>query len=468
MNGFMDKDYLLSTETAKRLYHNYAAKMPIIDYHCHIDPKQIYEDHKFKNITEAWLGGDHYKWRAIRTNGVSEDKITGKADDREKFQEFAKMLGRAIGNPLYPWTHLELQRYFDYHGALSERTADEVWKLCNEKLSQDDFSVRNIIRRSNVTVICSTDDPADTLKYHKLIKEDKSFETKVLPAWRPDKAMNINAPTFGEYLKLLSSVSGVNVTDFSSLCEALKKRMDFFCEMGCVASDHSLSSMFFEPATGEELNKIIKKGVANETVTLHEIEQYHTALLLYCGREYAKRGWVMQLHIGVIRNANSDMFKKIGADGGFDCIAATNDPLPLTKLLDTLNSDGLLPKTILYSLNPCDNTAIDSVIGCFQNSDARCKLQHGAAWWFNDTEYGMREHIRSLASCSLLGNFVGMLTDSRSFLSYTRHEYFRRILCDVIGSWVERGDYPCDIDTLGNLVCDISYNNCNEYFGFNA
>jgi len=468
MKKFMDKDFLLSTKTAKKLYHDYAAKMPVIDYHCHINPKEIWENHQFRNITEAWLGGDHYKWRAIRTNGVAENDITGSADDKTKFDAFAKMLESAIGNPLYHWTHLELQRYFDYTGCLSSKTADEVWELCNEKLATEDFRVRRLIERSDVTVVCSTDDPADSLEYHKLIRDDESFKVQVLPAWRPDKAMNINAPTYGEYLKTLSEVSGVEIKDFKSLCDAFAVRMDFFEEMGCKASDHSLSSMFFEPATDEELNAIMEKGIKNETVSLHEIEQYHTAMLMYLGREYAKRGWVMQLHIGVIRNSNLRKFQSIGADTGFDCIAAANDPQPLVTLLDSMEQDGLLPKTILYSLNPNDNAAIGSVIGCFQSDDAVMKIQHGSAWWFNDTQIGMREHMKTLASLSLLGNFIGMLTDSRSFLSYTRHEYFRRILCDIIGTWVENGEYPADMEVLGKMVQDISYNNCAKYFGFNV
>ena len=289
---------------------------------------------------------------------------------------------------------------------------------------------------------------------------------QVLPAWRPDKAMNINAPTYGEYLKTLSEVSGVEIKDFKTLCQAFAVRMDFFQEMGCKASDHSLSSMFFEPATEEEINAIMQKGINNETVSLHEIEQYHTAMLMYLGREYAKRGWVMQLHIGVIRNSNLRKFQSIGPDTGFDCIAAANDPQPLCTLLDSMEQDGLLPKTILYSLNPNDNAAIGSVIGCFQSDDAVMKIQHGSAWWFNDTQIGMREHMKTLASLSLLGNFIGMLTDSRSFLSYTRHEYFRRILCDIIGTWVENGEYPADMEVLGQMVQDISYNNCAKYFGF--
>ncbi len=466
MKNFMDKDFLLSTETAKTLFHDYAAKMPVIDYHCHINPKEIWENHKFRNITEAWLGGDHYKWRAIRTNGTEEEKVTGNADDYTKFCEFAKMLEKAIGNPLYPWTHLELQRYFDYHGALSSKTADEVWNICNEKLEKDEYRVRGLIKQSNVKLICTTDDPADSLEYHKLIRDDETFDVKVLPAWRPDKAMNIHLDGFGDYLKTLSEVSGVEVKDFDSLCEAFKVRMDFFGEMGCLASDHSLSGMFYEPATKKELNAIINKGIKNKPLSDLEIKKYHTELLMFLSAEYAKRGWVMQLHMSVVRNTNSKQFSLIGADTGYDCIASAGDPAALTKLLDALQNQGNLPKTILYSLNPNDNAAIGSILGCFQNSDAVMKLQQGSAWWFNDTELGMRNQMKTLASLSLLGNFIGMLTDSRSFLSYTRHEYFRRILCDIIGSWVENGEYPNDIEALGQLVQDISYNNTVRYFGF--
>ncbi len=466
MKAFMDKDFLLSTETAKELYHNHAAKMPVIDYHCHISPAEIYEDHKFKNITEAWLGGDHYKWRAIRAMGAPEELVTGNGDDKEKFKAFAKMLESAIGNPLYPWTHLELQRYFGYYGALNEETADEVWTLCNEKLKTADFSVRRLIERSGVEVICSTDDPADSLEYHKRIREDKSFQVKVLPAWRPDKAMNINAEGFGAYIEKLSEVSGVKITDFESLCKALSVRMDFFDEMGCRASDHSLSGMFFKPADQTVIDGILKNAMNGKAASDEEVMQYHTELLRYLGREYARRDWVMQLHMSVLRNTNTRAFRELGADTGYDCIASAGDPRPLTEFLNDFEKDGLLPKTILYSLNPNDNTAIDSVIGCFQGPGVKMKIQHGAAWWFNDTEMGMRDQLKSLASCSLLGGFIGMLTDSRSFLSYTRHEYFRRILCDVIGEYVERGEYPKDMKVLGKMVEDISYNNCKAYFGF--
>mgnify|MGYP003934766043 FL=1 len=464
--NFMDADFLLTNETAKRLFHKYASKMPIIDYHCHINPAEIAQDRRYENIAQPWLLGDHYKWRQIRTSGAPEREITGDADDRVKFQNFAKMLDQAIGNPLYHWTHLELQRYFDYYGVLSEKTAQQVWDHCNQKLADPSMSVRGIIRKSNVKLICTTDDPVDDLRYHKQLAEDPTWEVKVLPAWRPDKAVNIDQATFVPYIAQLSQVSGVAISDFASLKQALEKRLDFFGEMGCVASDHGLDSAFYCPASEEEVDAILKAALAGKEITPSDALKYKTEILLFFARQYAKRGWVMQLHYGAVRNTNRRMFEKLGPDTGFDCMGSTLDAVAITRFLNALEQTGELPKTILYSLNPGDNEMLGTVLGCFQGEGIRNKIQQGSAWWFNDTKQGMEQQLTSLANLSLLGGFVGMLTDSRSFLSYTRHEYFRRILCNLIGTWVENGEFPDDDDLLRPLVENISYYNTKNYFGF--
>lgn len=462
----MDKDFLLETETAQKLYHEYAAKMPILDYHCHINPQEIAEDRKFENITQVWLGGDHYKWRQMRSNGVEEKYITGDASDCEKFQKWAETLERAIGNPLYHWSHLELQRYFGYYGALNGETAEEVWNLCNAKLQEDGMSARNLIRQSNVTLVCTTDDPVDSLEWHEKIAADESFEVRVLPAWRPDKAMNLEKTDYLEYLKKLEVVSGVKIDSFASLIEALRIRMDYFAEHGCSVSDHGLEYVMYAPASEEEIEAIFAKRLRGEAVSRADELQFKTAYMVALGREYHKKNWVMQLHYGVKRDNNGMIFGKLGPDAGIDCI---NNYAPSSEMADYLNALAItdeLPKTILYSLNPTDNAAIGTIIGCFQSEEARGKIQQGSAWWFNDNKQGMIEQMTSLANLGLLGNFIGMLTDSRSFLSYTRHEYFRRIMCNLIGGWIENGEYPADEKVLGRMVQDISYNNAVRYFGF--
>lgn len=464
MKPFMDEDFILKTETAKRLYHGYAEPLPIIDYHCHINPQEIAEDRVFDNIAQVWLGGDHYKWRIIRANGVPEEEITGNASDRVKFQRFAEALPKAAGNPLYHWTHLELKRYFGYDGILNGSTAEEVWNLCNEKLKT--LSVRQIIKQSHVTHIATTDDPADDLKWHRMIQDDPTCEVKVVPAWRPDKAMNIEKPDFCAYLERLSQASGLAADSFAGICRALSKRMDFFGEMGCRASDHGMNYIMYRPASEEEVDALVKRRLAGENLSPAEVDVYKYAVLTFLAREYAKRGWVMQLHYGTRRDANRNMFQKLGPDTGFDCIGASSGTQGLASLLDALNRTGELPKTIVYSLDPNDNAEIATVIGCFQGTETAGKLQHGAAWWFNDTKIGMEAQLTSLANLSVLGNFVGMLTDSRSFLSYTRHEYFRRILCNLLGGWVENGEYPADWEQLKELVEGISYFNALRYFGF--
>ena len=466
MRAFMDDDFLLQTDVAKKLYHEYAEKMPILDYHCHINPREIAEDRQFENITQVWLGGDHYKWRFMRSCGVDEYYITGDAPDKEKFLKWAECLGKAIGNPLYHWSHLELQRYFGFNGALSRKNAEEVWNLCNEKLAQPSMSARNIIKQSNVTLICTTDDPVDSLEWHKKIAEDDSFDVAVLPAWRPDKAMNLEKPDYTDYISKLSSVSGVAIKTFEDLKKALVIRIEFFASMGCCVSDHALEYVMYEPATDAQIEAIFAKAMAKETITRQEEMQFKTAFMTFVSGEYNKRNWVLQLHYGCKRDNNKPMFVKLGPDTGYDCI---NNYAPSAQTADFLNNlieKDSLPKTILYSLNPNDNQAIGTILGCFQNSDAVAKIQQGSAWWFNDHKTGMQEQMISLANLGNLSGFVGMLTDSRSFLSYTRHEYFRRILCNLFGNWVENGEFPEDYDILGEIVQNISYNNAVNYFGF--
>lgn len=466
MKAFMDKDFILTNETAQKLFHSYAEVMPVLDYHCHINPEEIAKDRQFENITQVWLGGDHYKWRFMRSSGVDEKYITGDASDHDKFIAWATCLGRAIGNPLYHWSHLELQRYFGYNGALNEKTAEEVWNICNAKLKDPSMSVRNIIKQSNVTLICTTDDPVDALNWHDMIKADETFDVQVLPAWRPDKAMNLEKVTFIDYLNTLSEVSGIKINSFKSLIDALKVRLDYFESKGCSVSDHALEYVMYAPATADEIEAIFAKRLAGNAVTRDEELKFKTAFMLEMGREYAKRNWVMQLHYGCKRDNNTNMFNKLGPDTGYDCILNGAPSSSLADFLNALCVTDSLPKTIIYSLNPNDNEAIGTILGCFQDSTAVAKIQQGSAWWFNDNKIGMENQIKSLANLGNLSGFVGMLTDSRSFLSYTRHEYFRRILCNVIGEWVENGEFPYDEDILAEIVKGISYNNAIRYFKF--
>lgn len=466
MKQFMDKDFILSTESAQKLFHDYAEQMPVLDYHCHINPREIAEDRKFENITQVWLGGDHYKWRQMRSNGVEERYITGDAPDREKFQKWAETLEKAIGNPLYHWSHLELQRYFGYYGYLNGETAEEVWNLCNEKLKDDSMSVRNIIRKSNVTLICTTDDPIDSLEWHKVIAEDKTFEVQVLPAWRPDKAMNLEKPDYLSYLEKLSDVSGVKINSFVNLLEALRNRLDFFASMGCSVSDHALEYVMYAPASEKEIEEIFAKRLAGNEISKEEELKFKTAFMLALGKEYHKRNWAMQLHYGCKRDNNRYRYDQLGPDSGFDCINNYAPSAQMADFLNALNATDEMPRTILYSLNPNDDASIGTILGCFQDSSTIGKIQQGSAWWFNDHKAGMMDQMISLANLGLLGNFIGMLTDSRSFLSYTRHEYFRRIMCDLIGGWVENGEYPADDKALEKIVKGISYNNAVRYFGF--
>lgn len=464
MKAFMDENFLLDTPTAVKLYHEYSKELPIIDYHCHINPKEIYEDITFENITQVWLGADHYKWRQMRSNGVEEKYVTGDASDRDKFQKWAETLEMAIGNPLYHWSHLELQRYFGYHGILNGETAEEVWNLCNAKLKEANMTARGLIQQSNVEVVCTTDDPIDSLEWHKKIKEDETFDVQVLPTWRPDKAMNIEKTDYLDYISRLSEVSGVDITSFETLCSALEKRLNHFVENGCKITDHGLDFVMYQPATKEEVEEIYAKRTNNESLISDEILKFKTALLVFLGKEYHARNMAMQLHYGVRRDLNKRIFNYFGPDAGIDSI---NDMAPAGQLAEFLNALGdQLPKTILYSLNPIDNATIGTIMGCFQDSSCVGKIQHGSAWWFNDNKVGMIDQMTSLGNLGLLGNFIGMLTDSRSFLSYTRHEYFRRILCHLIGTWVENGEYPNDEKSLKKIIQGISYYNAKRYFEF--
>lgn len=461
---FNSKNFLLNNKTAVKLYHKYAKNLPIIDYHCHINPQEIAEDKKFDNITQIWLGGDHYKWRLIRSNGVVEDEITGLANDRTKFQRFAEALPKAIGNPMYHWTHLELKKYFGFCGVLNGDTAEKVWQLCNAKLKEDGMSVRNIIKASNVEMIGTTDDPIDSLEWHKKIKEDGKCSAIVAPSFRPDKAVNIDKEGFVDYIAKLSEASGIEIKTVSDVKAALTKRLEFFCENGCRASDHGLDYVVYSEASDMEVEAIFALALSGNVIDSEAADKYKTAILIHLGREYSRLNVVMQLHYGTQRNTNTLMFKKLGADSGFDCISNKNCGEAITAFLNALNVDNALPKTILYSLNPNDNQLLGTILGCFQGSEIAGKIQHGSAWWFNDTKSGMEEQLKSLANLSVLGNFIGMLTDSRSFLSYTRHEYFRRILCNMIGELVEKGEYPNDEKQLAKLVEDICYNNAKRYF----
>lgn len=471
MKKFMDQDFLLDSAAAKTLYES-VRDLPIIDYHCHIDPREICEDKTYDNIAQLWLGvggsnfGDHYKWRFMRSCGVEERYITGTEPDEERFVKWAECLSRAIGNPLYHWSHMELRKYFGFEGYLNGENAREVYRLCNEKLRQEHLSVRGIIERSGVRLICTTDDPADSLEWHAQLRADESFSVQVLPAMRPDKAKGIEKPDYPAYLEKLGAAAGVQITSFAALKEAMRRRMDFFASLGCCVSDHALEYVMYSPASDAQIERIFADRLDGKIPDRADCDRFYTAFMLFAGAEYSRRGWVMQLHYGAKRDNNTGMFERLGPDTGYDCVSNYAPSALLADFLNALERDGHLPKTILYSLNTNDNAAIDSVIGCFQNSDAVAKIQHGSAWWFNDHIQGITEQMVSLANLGNLSGFVGMLTDSRSFLSYTRHDYFRRILCSLLGSWVERGEYPDDWATLRQIVRDISYNNAVRYFGF--
>lgn len=465
MKAFLDDDFLLTTPTARRLYQ-VARSMPILDYHCHLDPKEIAQDRRFENITQVWLGGDHYKWRLMRANGVDEAYITGDAPDREKFQKWAETLELAIGNPLYHWSHLELRRYFGYEGVLNGDTAQEVWELCNQKLQEPGMSARSLIANSGVTLVCTTDDPADSLEWHQQLAQDSSFPVKVLPAWRPDAAMGLERPEYLDYLQRLGQAAGVEIRTYGDLKKALLSRMAFFDKMSCRASDHALTVAVCQPASEEELERVFQKRLEGEPLTQEELAAFQTGFLRFVAGEYKRLGWVMQLHYGCRRNNNTRMFHKLGRDTGYDAVLQGTPSLEVAAFLDLLASQDALPRMVLYSLNPNDDEGLNSVIGCFQDGTPLGRIQQGSAWWFNDHKAGMVKQLTAFANGGLLGNFIGMLTDSRSFLSYPRHEYFRRILCELLGAWVENGEYPADWKALEKMVRGVCYNNAVEFFGF--
>ena len=467
MTPFMNADFLLKTETARKLYHEHAAKMPIIDYHCHINPQEIYEDKRYDSITQVWLGGDHYKWRAMRSCGVAEHYITGNATLAEKFQKWAESIPNLIGNPLYHWTHLELQRYFDVYEPLTGDNAMEIYEKCNAILAQPEMSARGIIRKSGVKLLCTTDDPADDLHWHELMAADPTMPAVVLPAFRPDKAMRADKPDFPQYVAKLEGVVGYEINTVEDMRKALAERVAYFEAHGCRTSDHGLDQAFYVEATEEELNDIFARAKAGKGITWEEQLAYHTALLVSVGKEYKKYDWVNQLHFGCIRDNSKKMHGKLGVDTGYDAINDAPNAVGLSRLLSAYEMNDALTKTIVYSLNPSDNGVVGTLIGAFQtDSTIPGRVQQGSAWWFNDHKPGMEAQMISLMSLGAFGTFNGMLTDSRSFLSYTRHEYFRRIMCNLIGKLVEDGEYPADMKALGQLIENISYNNTLRYFRF--
>ncbi|MDO4487608.1 MAG: glucuronate isomerase [Eubacteriales bacterium] len=475
MRKFMDEDFLLETETAKHLFHTYAENLPLVDYHCHISPREIYEDRRFNSIDEVWLGGrnddgsyfgDHYKWRLMRSHGIPEEYITGDMPGDERIGKFAEALEMAIGNPMYHWTNLELKKYFGCDVPLAPENAKNVWEECSRKLREDgELSVRGLIRQSGVKFIGTTDDPADDLSWHKKIAGDPSIEVMVCPSFRPDKAININKAGFAEYIARLSEVSGMKIESAKDVKDVLTKRLEYFASLGCRASDHGLDYVPYREYTEEAADAVFRKVMEGEAITTGEAEVYETYILAGLAREYHRLGIVMQLHYSCYRNANDRIFKTMGPDTGVDMIAVTSCGTQIARLLSELDETGECPKTILYSLNPADDQQIDTLAGCFQTDEIPGKIQHGSAWWFNDTKSGMEAQMRSLANLGILGNFVGMLTDSRSFLSYARHDYFRRIFCNIIGNWVENGEYPDNEESLRKIVEGVCYKNAARYFG---
>ena len=468
MKPFMDEDFLLSTDTAKTLYHTYAENLPILDYHCHVSPREIAENKSFSNIAEVWLGGDHYKWRAMRSCGVEERCITGDASDYEKFFAYASVMPKLIGNPLYHWSHLELKRYFDCDLPLSASTADEIWAITGERLSSPDFSVHGILKKSNVEALCTTDDPIDTLEYHRAIKAS-DLETDVYPAFRPDKGLNCSRKGYTAYIASLAKAAGTGIATLADLKDAYANRIAFFTENGCRTADHGIDEQvpFAPDATENDVDRIFRAALASDgDVTREDADRFRTYMLRFFGGEYKKRGWIMQIHFGPLRNVNKTAFRLLGPDSGYDVIGGRTSVTELAGLLDFLRRSDSLPKTILYSINPADNAPLAALIGAFQErgEDGLPTVYQGSAWWFNDHIHGMREQLTVYAADSALGFFPGMLTDSRSFLSYPRHEYFRRILCDLVGGWAEDGQIPLDWEMLGDLVSDISYCNTKNLF----
>ena len=464
----MDENFLLDTTTAQDLYHNHAAKMPIIDYHCHLIPEMVANDHKFKSITELWLGGDHYKWRAMRTNGVEERYCTGKdTTDWEKFEKWAETVPYTFRNPLYHWTHLELKTAFGIEKQLSPKTAREIFDECNEKLNQPGYTARGFMRRYNVETVCTTDDPVDDLHNHIEYARNKAKDDpRMIPAWRPDKAMNIEKPEYADYVNQLGEVAGVTINNFKDMMDALQKRHDFFHAQGSRLSDHGIEEFYDEPYTDSQIETIFEKAMRKQALSNLEIRQYKHCFLKLCAEMDNDAGWTQQFHYGAIRDNNTLMYNKLGADTGFDSIGEFTTAKAMSHFLNELNMEGKLTRTILYTLNPCANEVIATMLGNFQDGSCPGKIQFGSGWWFNDQLDGMERQMNALSVLGLLSRFVGMLTDSRSFLSYPRHEYFRRLLCNLIGNDVERGLIPDDKESLYRMVEDISYNNAKNYFKF--
>lgn len=465
MKNFMDENFLLETDTAQELYHNYAKNQPIIDYHNHLPPNEIADNRSFKNITNLWLEGDHYKWRAMRSLGISEDYITGNSTDEEKFNKWAFTIPYTLRNPLYHWSHLELKRYFGVEESLNTKTASEIYTHCNKLLATPAFSTQGLLKSMNVKVICTTDDPLDDLSHHKKIA-DSEFETQVLPTFRPDGIIDIDKVDFVEYLQRLSGISNIKITDFESLLVAIKTRIEYFHENGCRLSDHGLPYAHGEDFSEKDVNSILKNKLIGKTITFNETIKYKSAILYYLGVFYAEKNWTMQLHLGPIRDTNKALLNKIGLNAGVDSIGDFQHAEQLALFLNRLNSNDSLPKTIIYNSNAADNDVFATMAGNFSETGIRGKVQFGAAWWFLDQKDGITKQINSLSNMGLLSNSVGMLTDSRSFLSFPRHEYYRRILCNILGNDIKNGELPNDIKWIGNLVQDISYNNAKEYFKF--
>ena len=451
--SFINDNFMLKTETARKLY-SAIKDLPIIDYHCHLSPKLIAEDYRFRNAFDLFLGGDHYKWRQMRTNGIDEKYITGDADEYEKFLAFARTMPYLIGNPLYHWTHLELKRYFGIDEVLSEKTAKQIWDKCNECLAKPEYSAQNLIKRSNVEIICTTDDPADTLEYHEALKD---FTTKILPTFRPDKAVEIGKETFLPYIE------AIGVKSYDELVNWMVERIGYFNDHGCRLSDHALE---YVPFALGDAKAAFDKRMADEELTRVEIDAFKTEMLKVCAKEYTRLGWTMQLHIGALRNNNRRMYERLGADVGFDSINDLNIAECLSAFMDNLEYDDCLPKTILYTLNPKANYVLGTMLGNFQGGGIPGKIQFGSGWWFNDQRDGMESQMRALSNLGMLSRFVGMLTDSRSFVSYPRHEYFRRIMCNLLGGWAEDGEYPMDLETLTEIASNIAYYNSKNYFNF--
>ncbi len=467
MKRFLDEHFLLSTKTAQRLYHDYAAGMPIIDYHCHLPPQQIAENTQFENITQIWLNGDHYKWRAMRTNGVDESYITGDQPDREKFRKWAETVPYTMRNPLYHWTHLELQRYFGIADLLNPQTADRIFDETREKLQSTEYRVRGLLRRMNVKVICTTDDPTDALNFHQQLR-DEAYEIPVYPAFRPDAGMNLgNLDTFRAYVANVARVSGITVTRFGDYLEALKSRHDFFASMGCTVSDHGLEEIYVDDYTDADIERIFAEALAGKAVSDADHRKFRSAMLFLFAQWDAEKNWVQQYHLGALRNNNSRMMAKLGPDTGWDSIGDFKQGRALSKFLDRLDSQDQLTKTILYNLNPADNELIATMVGNFNDGSVAGKIQFGSAWWFLDQKDGMTKQMNALSNMGLLSRFVGMLTDSRSFLSFPRHEYFRRLLCDLFGTEIENGELPNEEEWIGRMIQDICYHNASRYFGWN-